>query len=72
LPDGLIFRIRVKPSRKKYFSFSETQIMLIVRHPAPHQEGRFAIVTSVGCGERWTRWRAQTIGAEADGKAVWS
>ena len=20
-----------------------------------HQEGRFAIVTNVGCGERWTR-----------------
>jgi hypothetical protein len=24
------------------------------RHPALHHEGRFAIVTNVGCGMRWT------------------
>ena len=23
-------------------------------HPVPDQEGRFAIVTNVGCGMRWT------------------
>ena len=28
----------------------------ISRRPAPLEEGRFAIVTNVGCGMRWTRW----------------
>jgi hypothetical protein len=39
--------------------------------PRP-QEGRFAIVTDVGCGMRWTRWRRKTSGAGADGEVVWS
>jgi hypothetical protein len=38
----------------------------------PHQEGRFAIVTNVGSGMRWTRWRRKTSGANADGEVVWS
>src|SRR5205814_9713379 len=36
------------------------------------QEGRIAIVTDVGRGMRWTRQRAQTNGANADGEVVWS
>src|SRR5438445_11453681 len=31
--------------------------------PALDQEGRFAIVTNVGCGMRWTLWRRKTSGA---------
>src|SRR5207249_1727282 len=46
LPDGLIYRIRVKPSTEKYFSFSETQSDVWLRRPAPHK-GRIAIVTNV-------------------------
>ena len=38
----------------------------------PSREGRFAIVTDVGCGMRWTLWRRKTSGADADGEAVWS
>jgi len=45
LPDDLIFRIRVKPSEEKYFSFSETQIRcmdtpsrLIKRDAPDHHE----------------------------------
>jgi hypothetical protein len=37
-----------------------------------HQEGRIAIVTDVGRGERWTRKLRLTSVAEADGKVVWS
>jgi len=36
------------------------------------QEGRFAIVTDVECGMRWTRWRRWTSGIKADGEVVWS
>jgi hypothetical protein len=38
----------------------------------PHQEGRIAIVTDVGRGMQWTRWRRKTSGVVADGEAVWS
>jgi hypothetical protein len=36
------------------------------------QEGRFAIVTDVGCEMRWTRKHRKTSGASADGEIVWS
>jgi hypothetical protein len=39
---------------------------------APDQEGRFAIVTNVGCGMRWTQRCAQTRRIDADGEVVWS
>jgi|HubBroStandDraft_6_1064221.scaffolds.fasta_scaffold116366_1 hypothetical protein len=39
--------------------------------PLP-QEGRFAVVTDVGSGMRWTQRRRKTGGAEADGEGVWS
>jgi len=35
-------------------------------------KGRFAIVTNVGSGMRWTQVAAQTSGAKADGEVVWS
>jgi len=35
-------------------------------------EGRFAIVTNVGRGMRWTLWRGETNAHEADGEAAWS
>ena len=34
--------------------------------------GTLRIVTSVGCGERWTCWCAETTHTDADGKDVWS
>ena len=42
-----------------------------LRISRPH-EGRFAIVTDVGCGMRWTLWRDETNALEADGEVVWS
>jgi hypothetical protein len=38
----------------------------------PPLEGRFAIVTNVGGGMRWTWQRRKTSGADADGEVVWS
>jgi hypothetical protein len=35
-------------------------------------EGRFAIVTDVERGMRWTLWRGKTKRAKADGEVVWS
>jgi hypothetical protein len=35
-------------------------------------EGRFAIVTDVGCGMRWTQERRMTSDIHADGEVVWS
>jgi hypothetical protein len=46
LPDGLIFRIRVKRPRKKYFAFTEIEIGLYAA-PSRALEGRVAIVTNV-------------------------
>ena len=39
--------------------------------PCP-REGRFAIVTSVGRGMRWTLPARATSAADADGQVVWS
>ena len=41
------------------------------RCPVPFNEGRFAIVTDVGRGRRWTRMAHQTNAREADGEVVW-
>jgi len=54
LPDGLVDGFPVQPRLQKYFHSRFTQITLT---PAPFrcpQEGRFAIVTNVGRGMRWT------------------
>jgi hypothetical protein len=71
LPDGLNFRIRVKSACGKYFAFTEIKFSLYSHRPAP-QEGRFAIVTDVGRGMRWTHWLRKTSAAGADGEVVWS
>ena len=53
----LIFRNRVKPRNQKYFASRLTQIRCISEPVPCPQEGRFAIVTDVGCGMRWTPGR---------------
>jgi hypothetical protein len=54
LPDGLFGRLPVQPHLQKYFGFRPTQIRCISSLSRP-TEGRFAIVTDVGNGMRWTR-----------------
>ena len=36
-----------------------------------HKEGRFAVVTNVGRGMRWTRAAHQTKASIADGEVAW-
>jgi hypothetical protein len=72
LPDGQIREVCVQPHLQKYFCFHSTQITCLLTPSRAHQEGRFAIVTDVGCGERWTRELRLTSVAEADGEVVWS
>jgi hypothetical protein len=75
LPDEQInarVELAVQPSSQKYSAFAHPQISntsLIV--PLPF-EGRFAIVTDVGRGMRWTLLCLKTNGAKADGEVVWS
>jgi len=69
---GLIFRIHVKPSHQKYFAFTEMQIKCMDAAVPPPSEGRFAIVTDVGSGMRWTRGLRETSAADADGEGAWS
>jgi hypothetical protein len=77
LPDGQISDLAVQPRLQKYFCFRTPQITSrTLAIPCP-QEGRFAVVTDVGCGMRWTRQRqarkrARTNDAFADGEVVWS
>jgi hypothetical protein len=52
------------------FRFSENHAFLAAV-PFPY-EGRFAIVTSVGSGMRWTRSDCKTCNADPYGKSVWS
>jgi hypothetical protein len=52
------------------FAFRPNQIHK-PRRPASH-EGRFAIVTNVGCGMRWTLEVRQTNAQQADGEVVWA
>jgi hypothetical protein len=62
----------VQSSIKKYFHFLLTQITCISLAIPSHTEGRFAIVTDVGHGMRWT-WAAHLTRARlADGEVVWS
>jgi hypothetical protein len=58
LPSGN-FRISefVKPCMEKYSGFQKVQISLYPQLSRPRQKGRFAIVTDVGGGMRWTRLR---------------
>jgi hypothetical protein len=54
VPDGQISDLSVQPSREKYFAFHPTQITRFFAPSRAPQEGRFAIVTDVGRGMRWT------------------
>ena len=69
-------RIRVKPQNQKYSASVVGQISGTSCAVSCPQEGRFAIVTNVGCGMRWTLW-CQAIfspdeNAKAYGQVVWS
>jgi hypothetical protein len=72
LPDVLIFRIRVKSSHQKYFAFTEARIRCMSAPSCSLQEGRIAIVTTRGCGMRWTRRHGWTSDAGRDGEIAWS
>jgi hypothetical protein len=61
----LIFGNRVKPRNQKYSAFAAGQISATTPAIPCPQEGRFAIVTDVGCGMRWTRQR-QASNSEPD------
>ena len=41
---------------RKNFTFRKSEIVYSYPIPFP-QEGRFAVVTDVGSGMRWTLWR---------------
>jgi len=54
----------VKPLREKYSDFQKARITAISFAVLFPQEGRFAVVTDVGSGMRWTRrlMRAKACG----------
>ncbi len=74
-PTGKSMRLALNrlssPSGKNILIFRNQKSVYIVSHPAS-QEGRFAVVTDVGCGMRWTRMVLLTRAPEADGEVVWS
>jgi hypothetical protein len=47
----------VQSFAQKYFASVFAQITFLFAAVPPHSEGRFAIVTNVGGGMRWMRWR---------------
>ncbi len=57
LPDGQISEFAVQSPLQKYFCFHTPQITSRTFRIPSHTEGRFAIVTDVGHGMRWTRQR---------------
>ena len=57
---------------KKYSASSLPQIRFRSLAIPSHTEGRFAIVTDVGHGMRWTLMARLTNRADADGEVVWS
>ncbi|SIO06413.1 hypothetical protein SAMN05443247_01728 [Bradyrhizobium erythrophlei] len=62
VPDGQINQFAVKTFLRKNSSYSVGQITARSSpHPGP-KEGRFAIVTNVGSGMRWTRQRRRANG----------
>jgi hypothetical protein len=62
----------VKSLLQKYSDFQNTQISDISFPSPPNTKGRFAIVTNVGRGMRWTRMVLLTRAPLADGEVVWS
>jgi hypothetical protein len=71
LPDGSHAGILSSASAKIFRFIRRANQWHGPRVPFP-QEGRFAIVTSVGRGMRWTRSCRQTCDRIADGEGVWS
>jgi hypothetical protein len=68
LPDGQItsdFQKSCQAPFAKIFLFSADPNQLHIQGVPCPQEGRFAIVTDVGCGMRWTR-RCQASNSEPD------
>jgi hypothetical protein len=51
--------------KSKIFCFSADPNQMHIQRVSHPQEGRFAIVTDVGCGMRWTR-RRQASNSEPD------
>jgi len=76
LPDGQITLRGVAPlstpSAKNIFLLRLVDTALLIPAVPPRHEGRFAIVTDVECGMRWTRMAPLTNGVIADGEVVWS
>jgi hypothetical protein len=72
LPVGQITKSLSIPLAKNILLPSRPKSSLCSALSRALQEGRFAIVTDVGCGMRWTQERAKTNGAFADGEVVWS
>jgi hypothetical protein len=75
--DGQISDFLSSTSRKNISLSPSGKSALPARAIPSPQEGRFAVVTDVGSGMRWTRQRqarfgARTNGAEAYGEVVWS
>jgi hypothetical protein len=71
LPDGQISKTCQAPFAKIFWFSEYPNQGYIFRHPVP-KEGRFAVVTNVGCGMRWTlrqRWRTLPKRTE---EVVWS
>jgi hypothetical protein len=60
------------PSTKNISLYQKINWMYHSRRPALDTEGRFAIVTNVGCGMRWTCGPQLTNAAGTDGEGVWS
>jgi hypothetical protein len=71
LPDGQITDFPSSPFRKNFSLHSSTKSAASDGVPRP-QEGRFAIVTDVGRGMRWTQMVLLTRAPDADGEVVWS
>src|SRR5471030_1534994 len=55
LPDGHACKKAVESPLQKYSGSLPSQITSTSRASRPNTEGRFAIVTNVGLGMRWTR-----------------
>jgi hypothetical protein len=80
MPDGQIngpIDLPVQPLGEKYSASQFARNRFIDLRVPPRSEGRFAVVTNVGCGMRWTQQcqaceSVRTNDATADGEVVWS
>jgi hypothetical protein len=70
LPYGLIFRMRVKPSREKYTSSVFPNLVVLSRYPGSAR-GALRVVTNAG-RDAMDALAQATSAADADGESVWS